>query len=97
MRRAANKVQDAVNEEVQRRIKTHYTDGKKLRFQSPRPWVPNAAFVNCYDGGTERFVARFYSEISDSNLLISGIALGITLTSLHILVHEQSSEASLSV
>lgn len=45
-------VQDAVNEEIQKRIKT-YPGGKKLRFQSPKPWAPNFAFVNCYDGPQE--------------------------------------------
>ncbi len=43
-------VTEAVNEEIQKRIKTRYPGGTKLRFQSPRPWTPNAAFVNCYDG-----------------------------------------------
>jgi hypothetical protein len=46
-------VQEAVNSEIQTRIRTRYPDGKKLRFQSPRPWRPNAAFVNCYDGPQE--------------------------------------------
>lgn len=35
---------------MQHRIKTRYPGGKKLRYQSPKPWCPNAAFVNCYDG-----------------------------------------------
>lgn len=47
------KVQKAVNEHVQQRIQTHYPGGKKLRYQSPKEWVPNAAFVNCYDGPQE--------------------------------------------
>ena len=46
-------VQAAVNREIQERIATHYPGGKKLRFQSPDPWVPNAAFVNCYNGPQE--------------------------------------------
>ncbi|KAI4133688.1 MAG: hypothetical protein LQ338_000017 [Usnochroma carphineum] len=32
---------------------THYPDGKKLMYQSPKEWIPNAAFVNCYQGGNE--------------------------------------------
>lgn len=54
MRKVAAKVQAAVNAEVQRRIKERYPDGKKLKYQSPHEWKPNAAFVNCYDGGAER-------------------------------------------
>lgn len=50
MKAVSEKVQRAVNEHVQQRIKTHYPDGKKLKYQSPKEWVPNAAFVNCYDG-----------------------------------------------
>ncbi|OIW32117.1 GRF zinc finger domain-containing protein [Coniochaeta ligniaria NRRL 30616] len=44
------RVRDAVNEEIQTRIRTRYPGGKKLKHQSPRPWSPNAAFVNCYAG-----------------------------------------------
>ncbi|RYO86022.1 hypothetical protein DL764_009067 [Monosporascus ibericus] len=48
--RVKSRVQEAVNAEIQHRINTKYPNGKKLRFQSPDPWSPNAAFVNCYDG-----------------------------------------------
>lgn len=41
-------VQDAVNREIQHRISTRYPDGQKLKYQSPPPWLPNAAFANCY-------------------------------------------------
>ncbi|KAF5963666.1 hypothetical protein FBULB1_13238 [Fusarium bulbicola] len=44
------KVQEAVNSEIQKRIKTRYPGGKKLKYQSPDPWVPNSAFVNAYTG-----------------------------------------------
>ncbi|CCT63829.1 related to CUE domain protein [Fusarium fujikuroi IMI 58289] len=44
------KVQEAVNSEIQKRIKTRYPGGKKLKYQSPNPWVPNSAFVNAYTG-----------------------------------------------
>lgn len=53
MRIVSVKVQHAVNNEVQRRITTFYPNGKKLKYQSPLEWCPNAAFVNCYDGGAE--------------------------------------------
>ncbi|KAL8998555.1 MAG: hypothetical protein Q9169_002395 [Polycauliona sp. 2 TL-2023] len=53
MRKVSEPVQIAVNDEVARRIKQHYPGGKKLKYQSPKDWVPNAAFVNCYKGGSE--------------------------------------------
>lgn len=53
MRSAAVFVQSAVNDEIDRRIKTFYPDGKKLKYQSPKPWIPNASFVNAYTGGGE--------------------------------------------
>ncbi|KAI0478894.1 GRF zinc finger domain-containing protein [Xylariaceae sp. FL0804] len=46
-------VQEAVNQEIQKRIATRYPDGRKLRYQSPDPWQPNAAFVNRYAGPRE--------------------------------------------
>ncbi|KAI8633340.1 hypothetical protein F5Y19DRAFT_296475 [Xylariaceae sp. FL1651] len=51
--RVKPKVQEAVNREIQHRIKTRYPDGKKLRHQCPDEWTPNAAFVNCYNGPQE--------------------------------------------
>ena len=53
MRSVSSEVRPAVNQEIARRIERHYPDGKKLKYQSPDPWVPNAAFVNCYKGGAE--------------------------------------------
>ncbi|CAK7199929.1 hypothetical protein SEUCBS139899_002616 [Sporothrix eucalyptigena] len=46
-------VEEAVNKAIQQRISTHYPGGRKLRYQNPNPWKPNAAFVNCYNGGQE--------------------------------------------
>ncbi|KAG6014031.1 hypothetical protein E4U54_005929 [Claviceps lovelessii] len=46
-------VQEEVNRQIQDRIKTRYPHGKKLRHQSPSPWVPNSAFVNCYNGAQQ--------------------------------------------
>ncbi|KAI0432546.1 hypothetical protein F5Y09DRAFT_329605 [Xylaria sp. FL1042] len=43
--RVRPKVQETVNKIIQTR--------KKLRYQCPDEWTPNAAFVNCYDGPQE--------------------------------------------
>ncbi|KAI1419404.1 hypothetical protein F5Y12DRAFT_720758 [Xylaria sp. FL1777] len=43
--RVRPKVQEAVNKGIQTR--------KKLKYQCPDEWTPNAAFVNCYDGPHE--------------------------------------------
>lgn len=53
MRKISDIVQEAVNREVKRRVKDFYPDGKELKYMSKDAWEPNAAFVNCYDGGTE--------------------------------------------
>ncbi|KAL8734371.1 MAG: hypothetical protein Q9166_001569 [cf. Caloplaca sp. 2 TL-2023] len=53
MRKVSGPIQAAVNKEIATRIQWHYPDGKKLKYQSPKKWVPNAAFVNCYQGGHE--------------------------------------------
>ncbi|KAL2261475.1 hypothetical protein VTK26DRAFT_4076 [Humicola hyalothermophila] len=52
LERVRGRVQEAVNREIQERIRTRY-GGKKLKYQSPDPWTPNAAFVNCYNGPQE--------------------------------------------
>jgi hypothetical protein len=54
-----SKVETAVNAEIKKRIRDFYPGGKKLQYQSPDEWKPNAAFVNCYDGGAERCVLSF--------------------------------------
>lgn len=54
MREISSKVQVVVNAENEKRIRNFYPGGKKLQYQSPDEWRPNAAFVNCYDGGQER-------------------------------------------
>ncbi|KAI0803983.1 hypothetical protein GGR55DRAFT_340825 [Xylaria sp. FL0064] len=43
------RVRPKVQETVNKIIKTR----KKLRYQCPDEWTPNAAFVNCYDGPQE--------------------------------------------
>lgn len=50
---AQARVQEAVNGEIQHRIKTRYPGGRKLKHQSPRPWASNSAGVNCYGGPRE--------------------------------------------
>src|ERR1700710_882423 len=52
MRKVSPIVQESVNREIETRIKNH-NNGKKLKYQSPGPWKPNAAFVNSYNGGAE--------------------------------------------
>jgi alkylated DNA repair dioxygenase AlkB len=47
------KVEVVVNTEIEKRIRDFGPNGKKLKFQDPGTWRPNAAFVNCYDGGQE--------------------------------------------
>ena len=60
LRKASTKVQRAVNEEVQKRIRTCYPGQKKLKYQSSKEWAPNAAFVNCYNGPSEN--VGFHSD-----------------------------------
>ncbi|KAK5137163.1 hypothetical protein LTR08_000668 [Meristemomyces frigidus] len=53
MLKVSGLVREAVNEEIDRRVRDYYPEHKKLRFQSPDEWKPNASFVNCYDGAKE--------------------------------------------
>ncbi|KAJ5365750.1 hypothetical protein N7517_008636 [Penicillium concentricum] len=53
LRLVSRQVQKIVNVEINKRIRDVYPDGKKLQYQSPKEWRPNAAFVNCYDGPSE--------------------------------------------
>lgn len=71
-------VQKAVNEEIQKRIKSHYPDGKKLKYQSPKQWMPNAAFVNCYDGPGES-VGYHSDELTylGPRAVIGSLSLGV--------------------
>lgn len=79
MRAVSSKVQDAVNHEIQIRMKDHYPDGKKLKFQSPETWVPNAAFVNCYKGGGES-VGYHSDQLTylGPRAIIGSLSLGVT-------------------
>jgi hypothetical protein len=53
MARISSVVEETVNREIASRISSHYPDGKKLKYQSPHRWIPNAAFANCYNGPNE--------------------------------------------
>ncbi|KAL4909847.1 hypothetical protein BDW74DRAFT_44786 [Aspergillus multicolor] len=53
LRAISARVQEAVNDEIRKRVRDVYPEGKKLKYQSPKEWMPNAAFVNCYDGPAE--------------------------------------------
>ncbi|KAH7115306.1 hypothetical protein B0J11DRAFT_129329 [Dendryphion nanum] len=53
MLKACGPVEEAVNREIQRRIRDYYPGGKKLKHQSLEPWKANTAFINCYDGPRE--------------------------------------------
>lgn len=73
------RVQEAVNREIQHRIKTRYPGGKKLKHQSPKPWVANAAFVNCYNGPQES-VGWHSDQMTylGPRAVIGSISLGVT-------------------
>ncbi|KAK7533352.1 uncharacterized protein J3D65DRAFT_647569 [Phyllosticta citribraziliensis] len=77
MRAVAAKVQRAVNDEIARRI-VRFQDGKRLRYQSPAEWLPNASFVNCYDGGAES--VGFHSDqltYLGPRAVIGSLSLGV--------------------
>ncbi|KAH8820080.1 hypothetical protein F5884DRAFT_37352 [Xylogone sp. PMI_703] len=78
MRYISTRVTEAVNSEVQNRIKSHYPDGKKLKYQSPLPWSPNAAFVNCYTGAAES-VGYHSDQLTylGPRAIIGSISLGV--------------------
>ncbi|KAM7218559.1 hypothetical protein V8F06_006023 [Rhypophila decipiens] len=72
------RVGEAVNREIQERIRTRY-GGKKLRYQSPDPWRPNAAFVNCYNG-PEESVGWHSDQLTylGPRAIIGSLSLGVT-------------------
>ncbi|KAH1620398.1 hypothetical protein KXX16_001609 [Aspergillus fumigatus] len=78
LRAVSAKVQRAVNDEVQKRIRACYPGGKKLKYQSPKEWVPNAAFVNCYDGPAES-VGYHSDELTylGPRAIIGSLSLGV--------------------
>jgi len=78
MKRVSSKVKDAVNQEIAVRIRDHYPGGKKLKYQCPSEWSPNAAFVNCYDGGAES-VGYHSDQLSylGPRAVIGSLSLGV--------------------
>ena len=82
MRKVAPKIEDAVNEEIARRIKLFYPGGEKLQYQSREKWRPNAAFVNCYKGGNES-VGYHSDQLTyvGPRCIIGSISLGVASTS----------------
>ena len=78
MRKVSTKVQTSVNQEILARIKSHYPGGKKLKYQSPDGWIPNAAFVNCYKGGGES-VGYHSDQLTylGPRAIIGSISLGV--------------------
>ncbi|KAH6856595.1 hypothetical protein B0I37DRAFT_79244 [Chaetomium sp. MPI-CAGE-AT-0009] len=78
LERVKARVQEAVNREIQERIQTRY-GGKKLKYQSPKPWTPNAAFVNCYNGPQES--VGWHSDhltYLGPRAVIGSLSLGVT-------------------
>ncbi|KAH8434178.1 putative CUE domain protein [Aspergillus melleus] len=78
MRVVSAKVQRAVNQAVQNRIRDFYPDSQKLKYQSPKEWQPNAAFVNCYDGPAES-VGYHSDELTylGPRAIIGSLSLGV--------------------
>lgn len=78
MRKVSDLVRDAVNKEVAIRIRDFYPEGKKLKYQSPQDWHPNAAFVNCYDGGAQH-VGYHADQLSylGPRAIIGSLSLGV--------------------
>lgn len=78
MRAVAPKVEAAVNDEVAKRIREYYPEGRRLKYQSPNPWKPNAAFVNQYQGGKES-VGYHTDQLTylGPRAIIGSISLGV--------------------
>jgi len=78
MREVSDLVRVAVNEEIKSRIATHYPQGKKLKYQTPQEWQPNAAFVNCYDGA-QQSVGYHSDQLSylGPRAVIGSLSLGV--------------------
>lgn len=78
MRQVSDRVRDAVNREIGVRIREFYPNGEKLKYQSSKPWQPNAAFVNCYDGGAQH-VGYHSDQLSylGPRAIIGSLSLGV--------------------
>ncbi|KAF2760031.1 GRF zinc finger domain-containing protein [Pseudovirgaria hyperparasitica] len=78
MRSVSKNVEDAVNLEIQRRIRD-FQGGHRLRYQSPKEWKPNTAFVNCYDGAAQN-VGYHADELTylGPRAIIGSLSLGVS-------------------
>lgn len=78
MRQVSDIVRDAVNQEVATRIRDYYPNSQKLKYQTPKSWQPNAAFVNCYDGGSQH-VGYHSDQLSylGPRAIIGSLSLGV--------------------
>ncbi|KAK3990087.1 alpha-ketoglutarate-dependent dioxygenase alkB 3 [Cladorrhinum sp. PSN332] len=78
LERVRSRVQEVVNREIQARIQSHQ-NGKKLKYQSPSPWTPNAALVNCYNGPQES-VGWHTDQLTylGPGPVIASLSLGVT-------------------
>jgi hypothetical protein len=72
------KVEAAVNSEINIRMKNHGPNSQKLKYQSSKPWKPNAAFVNCYNGPSES-VGYHSDQLTylGPRAIIGSISLGV--------------------
>lgn len=78
MQRVSDLVKEAVNVEIKRRIQTHYPNGQKLQYQTPKQWQPNAAFVNRYAGAKQS--VGFHSDqltYLGPRAIIGSLSLGV--------------------
>ncbi|KAK1759443.1 hypothetical protein QBC47DRAFT_371976 [Echria macrotheca] len=78
LEKVKTRVGEAVNREIAERIRTRH-GGKKLKYQSPKPWCPNAAFVNCYNGPQES-VGWHSDQLTylGPRAVIGSLSLGVT-------------------
>ncbi|KAM5464500.1 hypothetical protein MauCBS54593_007015 [Microsporum audouinii] len=78
LQRVSAIVKTAVNQEIEKRVKSYYPNGKRLKYQSPKEWEPNAAFVNCYDGPAES-VGYHSDELTylGPRAVIGSLSLGV--------------------
>ncbi|EXJ87743.1 hypothetical protein A1O1_04669 [Capronia coronata CBS 617.96] len=78
MRQVSDLVRDAVNTEIAIRIRDFNPGANKLQYQSSKPWQPNAAFVNCYDGGAQH-VGYHSDQLSylGPRAVIGSLSLGV--------------------
>ena len=100
MRKISAKVELAVNDEVRKRIGEYYPNAQKLKYQSPHRWVPNAAFVNCYNGPNES-VGYHSDQLTylGPRAVIGSLSLGVArdFRVRKIVAHDDEQEKKISV